>query len=162
MTQEPYHLLRAERAITSPDELLEIIAGQKHMTLALCRGGEPYLVTVNYGYDPRERCFYFHCAPQGKKVDYLRANPTVWGQVLDDRGYLAGRCDHAYRTVQFCGRAELVEDIEDKRRALAMMIERLEPDPEPVKRRFLSEKRVRQVGIVRVRVLEMSGKRSSS
>jgi len=162
MPISPYHQRRAELAIAGPAELLEIIQGQKHMTLALCCDNEPYLVTVNYGYDPGEGCFYFHCAPQGKKVDYLRANPIVWGQVLDDRGYLPGRCDHAYRTVQFRGRAEFVEGLEEKRCALALMIERLEPDPEPVKARLLVEERVSKVTLVRVRVLEMTGKHGSS
>jgi len=157
-----YHQRRPEKAMASEADLLEVILGQKHMTLALCRSNEPYLATVNYGYDPAERCFYFHCAARGKKVDFLRANPTVWGQVLDDRGYLPGRCDHTYRTVQFRGQAEFVEDLDDKRRALTLMIERLEPDPEPVKARLLAEERVRQVTIVRVRVLEMTGKHGSS
>ncbi len=40
-----YHLRRCEQAITRPEELLEVIRGQRHMTLALCRDGEPYLVT---------------------------------------------------------------------------------------------------------------------
>lgn len=158
MQATAYHLRRTERAITDPAELLEIIQGQKHMTLALCRDNEPYLATVNYGYDAEEGCFYFHCAAEGRKVDYLRANPTVWGQVLEDRGYLPGQCDYAYRTVQFRGHAEFVEDLDEKRRALALMIDQLEPDPEPVKARLLVEGRVRKVGIVRVRVLEMTGK----
>ncbi len=162
MTQQPYHLRRSERAITDPGELLEIISGQQHMTLALCRGGEPYMATVNYGYDAEERCFYFHCAHEGKKVDYMRANPIVWGQVLEDDGYLAGSCDYAYRTVQFRGRAEFVEEPAEKRRALALMVERMEPEPGPVKDRLLVEARVRGVTIVRVRVLEMTGKHGGS
>jgi len=157
-----YHQRRPELAIAQPAELLEIIQGQEHLTLALCRDHEPYLVTVNYAYDTAERCFYFHCAGEGKKIDYLKANPIVWGQVLEDGGYLAGRCDHAYRTVQFRGRAEFVEGLEEKRRALALMIERLEPDPEPVKARLLAEGRVKKVTIVRVRVLEMTGKHGNS
>ncbi|HOG47301.1 MAG TPA: pyridoxamine 5'-phosphate oxidase family protein [Anaerolineae bacterium] len=162
MDQKTYHLRRKEQAISDPGELLEIIQGQRCMTLALCRDGEPYLATVSHGYDAAARCFYFHCARRGKKIDYLEANPIVWGQVLEDRGYLTGQCDHAYRTVQFRGRAELVEDLEEKRRALTLMIERLEPDPEPLKQRLLVEARLRGVCIVRVRVLEMTGKHGNS
>lgn len=161
MAPELYHLRLADHALSS-EGMLEVIRGQKYMTLAFCRDGEPYLATVSYGYDPAERCFYLHCAAQGKKIDYLKANPIVWGQVLEDRGYLAGRCDHAYRTVQFRGRAEFVDDLEEKRRALTLMIERLEPDPEPVKARLLVEARVSKVTIVRVRVLEMTGKHGNS
>lgn len=154
----PYHLRRAEKAITDPEELLAVIRGQKFLTLALCQDHEPYLVTMNYAYDQEQRCFYFHCARRGKKVDYLRANPTVWGQVLEDRGYLPGQCDHAYRTVQFRGQAEWIENLEEKRHALMLMIDQLEPDPEPVKRAELTQRKLEGVGILKVRVETMSGK----
>jgi nitroimidazol reductase NimA-like FMN-containing flavoprotein (pyridoxamine 5'-phosphate oxidase superfamily) len=156
----PYHLRRPDQEITDPAELQEIIRAGRYMTIALCREGEPYLVTVSYGYDAEARCFYFHCAPEGKKIDYLRANPIAWGQVLEDRGYQAGACDHAFRSVHFRGRAEFVQDLEAKRGALALMIEQLEPNPEPVRQRLLNEQRVCAAGIVRVQVLEMTGKRS--
>ncbi len=50
--------------------------------------GDKYLASVSYGFDAAEDCFYFHCAPEGKKIDFLRANPLVWGQVLADDGRL--------------------------------------------------------------------------
>ena len=43
--------------------------------------------------------------------------PCVWGQVVEDRGYLPGQCSHAYRSVMFEARAEFVADLEEKRRA---------------------------------------------
>ncbi len=164
MSRQPvaYHLRRNEKAITDPADLLAVIHGQKTMTLALCRDNEPYLVTVNHAYDEAEQCFYFHCAREGKKIEYLRANPIVWGQVLEDRGYQVGRCDQAFRSVQFRGRAEFVEDLEEKRRALELLIDQLEPDPAPLRPRLLKEERVRGVGIVRIHVLEMTGKQDRS
>jgi hypothetical protein len=155
---EPYHLRRKEKALDDPEAMRRVLRAVKHVTLALCRDGEPYLVTMNHGYDEAEGCLYFHCAPSGKKLDFLRANPRVWGQALEDLGYLDGECDHAYRTVQFSGAAEFIEDYEQKRRALEVMIDQLEPDPGPVKERTLEPPRVRGVGILRVRILSMSGK----
>lgn len=154
-----YHLRRSEKQIRSHAELLEIIRGHRFVTLAMCKDNEPYLVTVNYGFDEAEDCFYFHCAAQGKKIDYLRANPIVWGQVLEDRGYLAGECDHAFRTVQFRGRAEFVADPQERLRALRLLVDQLEPDPEAVWRRMQQHTAGFQgVCVVRVRVLEMTGK----
>lgn len=147
-----YHLRRAEKAVTEESSLYEIIRGQKAMTLAFCRDDEPYLATVNYGFDAENRCFYFHCAAEGRKMDYLRANPVVWGQVLEDRGYLPGKCDHAFRTVQFRGIASVIKDPVARRTALLMMIEQLEPDPEPVKQRFDNEASLARVTVVRVQV----------
>jgi uncharacterized protein len=155
---ERYHLRRSDKALEDKAELVRILRGQKHVTLALCAENQPYLVTMNHGYDEGEHCLYFHCAPAGKKVDLLRANPQVWGQALEDGGYLDGECDHAYRTVQFQGRAEFVADLAEKRRALALMIDQMESAPEPVKQRNLTPENIAGVCIIRVRLGEMTGK----
>jgi nitroimidazol reductase NimA-like FMN-containing flavoprotein (pyridoxamine 5'-phosphate oxidase superfamily) len=113
---------------------------------------------MNHGFDEAEDCLYFHCAPTGKKIDLLRANPQIWGQALEDGGYLDGECDHAYRTVQFQGRAEFVTEMGEKRHALAIMIEQLESSPEPVKARNLEPEKIAGVCIIRVRLGAMTGK----
>jgi len=155
----PYHQRRTAQIVDDEATIQDVIKRGQHLTLAMARDGEPYLATVNYGYDTTERCFYFHCAVKGKKADYLRANGTVWGQILEDKGYLPGHCLHAYLTVQFRGQAVFVEDAAAKRDALHLMIDQLEPDPEPVKERFVTDKSVRSVAIVRVDVESFTGKR---
>lgn len=158
---EKYHQRHPEKAIEDQNELVNIIHGQKYMTFALCKEKEPYLVTVNYAFDQRRNCFYFHCSPKGKKMDFIRANPIVWGQIMEDRGYLQGECDHAYRTVQFKGQAEVIEDIEEKRYALHLMIEQLEDHPEPTKQKYIEEGSYTNTAIVRIQVKGMTGKASS-
>lgn len=153
-----YHLRRSEKAITDPAEMWAIIAGQKFVTLALCKENIPYLATVNYGYDQVAGCLYFHCAGEGKKMDYLRANPTVWGQIVEDNGYQDGKCDHAFRSVQFQGHVTFVEDIEEKRRALSLMIDRLESDPEAVKVKLITPKALEKVMIGQLHIDTMTGK----
>jgi nitroimidazol reductase NimA-like FMN-containing flavoprotein (pyridoxamine 5'-phosphate oxidase superfamily) len=153
-----YHFHHPEKMFTDRAELLDVIAGQRLMTLAMAAEGRPYLVTVNYGFDPVHDCFYFHCAPEGKKIAYLRANPSVWGQVIEDHGYLIGKCDHVYRSVHFEGRVAFLEE-EKKRDALILMIRQLEPEPEPVIERLITQARLAKTAVGRLLVLEMTGKR---
>lgn len=153
-----YHLRRSEKEITDPAIMWAIIAGQKYMTLALCKDNVPYLATVNYGYAEAEHCLYFHCAGEGKKIAYLRANPLIWGQIVEDNGYRDGKCDHAFRSVQFQGRVVFVEDAAEKRRALTLMIEHLESDPEAVKARLVTAQAIAKVTIGKVIIEAMSGK----
>ncbi len=155
-----YHMRRQELEIKSKKKMLEIIAGQECMTIAMCKGKEPYLVTVTYSYDARNQSFYFHCAPVGKKIDYLKANPIVWGQILDDLGYVSGVCEHNYRTVMLRGKAEFITDAKEKRRALGLMIDKLEKKPSEAKKRLITKSSLDKALIVRVRVLELSGKES--
>ena len=155
-----YHMRRQEKKIKSRRELLAVIRRQNYLTLAMSRGREPYLVSLNYGYDPRRNCFYFHCARVGKKVEYLAANPIVWGQIIEDRGYKAGQCDHYYRTVQFRGRVSFLKTHAAKVRALRLMIRHLEPRPKPHLKVLGQPKPIANTRIGRIDCGVMSGKRS--
>jgi len=155
-----YHPRHPEKAIEDIDEIMSVIDAQRLLNIAMSVDDEPYLVTVNYGFDPEERCFYFHCAAEGKKLDIIRSNPVVWCQVFEDRGYVQTECEHHFRTVQFRGEAEVLTDIDEIRTALTLLIEQQEDDPDPVKERLLAKVKPGMLSVVRVRVGEFSGKRN--
>ena len=156
---QQYHQRRPAQTIDDPEELRELIDAGEHLTFAMAAGDEPYLATVNYGYDEAGRCFYFHCNPGGRKARMLRSQPVVWGQILEDQGYVAGRCLHAFRTVQFRGRVTFVEGDAEKRQALHLMIDQLEPDPQAAKAQFMDDKSVARVAIGRIDVEGFTAKR---
>lgn len=155
---DTYHLRRMEREMPDRADQLAVLRGQKFLTLAMAKDNQPYLVSLNYAFSEQENCFYVHCAGEGKKLDYLSANPCVWGQVIEDRGYCVGKCAHSYRSVMFQGQAELVADEQQKRQALSLMIDHVEVDPEPLKQKLLDQASVQKVTIVRLRVRAMTGK----
>jgi len=155
-----YHMRRADKAMKGEAEMLELVRSQRLLTLAMCADGEPYLVTVDYGFDEGARTFYFHCAREGKKLDILRANPVVWGQVVEDLGYVDGECEHAYRSVHFRGRAEVLADEGAKRDALRLMMRQLESDVSEERWAEFEGKALDKVAVVAIRVETMTGKRS--
>ncbi len=142
------------------EEQLDLLRSQWVLTIAMCNGDEPYLVTMDYLFVEAEKCFYLHCANEGRKLQILSANPRVWGQIVEDRGYIPGVCSHAYRCVMFQGRVEPVADHQEKRRLLELMIDRFEPDPEPLKQRMLKNPALDRVTVLRVRIEALSGKQS--
>lgn len=139
-------------------ELMQVLRKGAHMTLALSKDNEPYLVTVNYSLDEERHCVYFHCASRGKKTDILRSNPRIWGQVLEDHGYIQGECDHSYATVQFSGSAEIVSDEAEKTRALELMIKRLDDSPDKVRSESLQSADWQRVVIWRIGLGALTGK----
>lgn len=151
---------REEKQIDSRDEMIGILRTTKYVTIALCLENEPYLVTLSHGYDSSRDCIYFHCAKEGKKIDILRENRTVWGQALEDHGYVVGACDHLYATVHFRGSVSLVENRDEKEHALRVMIEALEPDPTKVMSEQITPNSLARVGIGRIDIDYMSGKKS--
>jgi len=157
---EKHHLRRDDRELTNGDEIDRILTTRPYVTVAACRDGEPYLVVLTHGYDAGQRRLYFHCAADGKKIDFMKANPRVWGIAVEDLGYLDGACDHAYRTAMFGGLVGFVEDEEEKRRALELMIGQRESDPERVKAALLEPRRIGEITIGRIDIEQISGKQS--
>lgn len=151
---------RKEKEINDKQELIRIIQKAKYITMAMCLDNEPYLVTLNHGYDRDKNCIYFHCAREGKKIDILTENSMIWGQALVDSGYVQGKCDHLYATTHFKGRVVFVEDFEEKKHALTVMINALEKEPDRVVQDQLTRDSVTNVGIGRIDIERMSGKKA--
>jgi len=152
---------RKEKAIENVAEQKEIIRSAQYVTVALCKDNEPYLVSLSHGYDPDKNCIYFHCASEGKKMDFLKENNVVWGQALIDKGYIQGKCDHLYATVQFKGTVVFIDDFEEKKEALLNMIHKLDDSPDDVAEKQLTEKSITRVTIGRIDIEYLSGKEAT-
>jgi len=124
-----FHVRRKDREITDPSALKKVLKSTKYVTVALCMGNEPYLVSLSHGYDEARNCLYFHCADEGKKLVYINANSRVWGQAVLDYG-VTDECDYAYTSVHFKGTATLIEDLREKQHAMEVMVRQLSENPE--------------------------------
>jgi nitroimidazol reductase NimA-like FMN-containing flavoprotein (pyridoxamine 5'-phosphate oxidase superfamily) len=150
---------RSERAIGERDELVGILRRGRYVTLALCRASEPYVVTMSYGYDAEREALYFHCAHEGLKLDFLRANPRVCGTVIEDRGYIHGECAHAYRSVVVRGEMHPVDGLAEKKRGMEVLLWHLEDEPEAVRERTLPDDTAYdRAAMLRLDIHEITGK----
>lgn len=159
MVDSVYHIRRKEKEIHDRSELLHVLSKADYVTVAMCKENEPYLVTVNHSFDPKANAVYFHCASVGKKIDFLRDNPRVCGEAIEDRGYVEGKCDYDYRSVHFYGQANQVDDLLEKRHALNLMIDKLEKAPEPSKKDFIDQDSLVKIVIFRIDIDSMTGKK---
>ncbi len=149
---------RKEKGIINLDEIKEILQSTKYVTLAMAKANIPYLVTISHAYDNDNNCIYFHCASEGKKIDYLNTNNLVWGQAIYDLGYKEGECNHEFKTAQFKGKVKFIENYDEKKKALTMMINQLESSPQKVIKKQLNESAIKRVTIGRIDIEYLSGK----
>jgi len=155
-----YHMQRKDREITDSHELMEILKRGKYATISMCRENEPYIVTLNYGYDENNNSLYFHCAKSGLKIDFINENPHVCGAIIEDLGYMTDECEQKYRSVVFWGEMFFVENLEEKKHGIDVLINHLEQNPGKVKEKSIkSEQRYKDVGILRLDVKELIGKK---
>jgi nitroimidazol reductase NimA-like FMN-containing flavoprotein (pyridoxamine 5'-phosphate oxidase superfamily) len=154
-----FHVRRKDIEITDTASLKKILKSSTYVTVALSMNNQPYLVSLSHGYDEASNCLFFHCANEGKKLEYLRSNNVVWGQALIDKGYVQGECTHKYASVHFSGRASIIDSFEEKLQALKCMINQLDKNPEKLIANLKPE-RIKNTTIGRIDIDHMTGKKS--
>ncbi len=136
---ERYHPRRKKNEIMGDEEKLALLARGKFVTLALCRGDEPYIVTLSYGLDREPMRLYFHCANKGDKLDFIAANGKACATLIKDNGYLHGRCDHDYESLVLRGTLRVVDELDEKKHGLLVLLKHLEEDPDPILARNIKD-----------------------
>ena len=147
------------RAISS-EEAMEILkAGRYGVLSTASAAGEPYGVPVNYCYDERENCLYFHCARVGKKLDHIAGNSRVSFVVVGQEAVVPERFITHYDSALVTGHASMVTDEVEVVEKLLALCQRFAPGV-TARRDDVIAKYLPAVAIVKVSVDEVSGKRN--
>ena len=155
-----YHPKRTRNEILDSYEMEKILMSGNHITLALCANDIPYIVTMSYGYDIEKECLYFHCANKGDKLDFIDKNSKVCGTIIVDNGYLKTKCDHDYKSLIIRGKLEKVEDLEEKKHGLQILLNHLEEDPRPIfERNINNDESYEKVTILQLEMESIIGKK---
>ena len=151
---------KKEREIKNRGPLMDILRHGKYTTISMCRNNEPYVVTLSYGFDEGKNVLYFHSAQKGLKMEFLSDNPEVCATVIQDKGYKKGKCAHSYRSVVFWGKMMVVDDLEEKKRGLDVLLNHLEEEPERLKKRFLKDDTsYAGLGVLKLEISRITGKK---
>jgi uncharacterized protein len=149
---------RLEREIVDREEIDSVIHSCLVCRLGLTDGKEPYIVPLNFGYDGL--AFYFHSAPAGRKIDLLRRHNRVCFELESIEGMIeAEEACHwgiRYRSVMGGGTAYLVEDLDEKRYALSLLMEHYSPGSFS-----FPESSVKATAIIKVCIETISGKQTA-
>jgi nitroimidazol reductase NimA-like FMN-containing flavoprotein (pyridoxamine 5'-phosphate oxidase superfamily) len=151
-----FHVRRKDREVTDSDALKAVLKTTKYVTIALCMNNEPYLVSLSHGYDEKRNCLYFHCADEGKKLVYMKANSKVWGQAVLDYG-VTDECDYAYKSVHFKGTMSMIDDLSEKQHAMEVLVRQLSETPEEKLAKIKPEK-LAKTAMGKIDITYMSGK----
>ena len=121
-------MTKRERQITDPDQIRHVLDTGKVLHLGLAVDNEPYVVPMNYGYtmEDGKLTLYLHSALRGKKLDMMRTNPRVFFEIDCDLIPFEGRvpCQYGlvYSSVMGGGTAHIVEDVEEKKQAMTVLM----------------------------------------
>ena len=115
---------RKEQEITDRNEIDDLIKRAQVCHLSMVDGDKSYVVPMSFGYDGSS--IYFHCATEGKKLDVLKKNGNVCiGFEVDLKlapGDAACGWGIDYKSVIVFGKAEFINDMEEKKVALGFIM----------------------------------------
>lgn len=107
---------KSEREVIGEQEKFEALLRCPFLTLGM-RGEVPYLVPLNFGAELCEGqlVLYFHCAKEGKKLDFLRLDPNVSFSAANmlrvfNKGVAPCGFTTDYESVYGIGKAEILKD----------------------------------------------------
>lgn len=119
---------RSDRSVQDPAQIDQIIRSCDCCRLALSTPTAPYIVPLNFGYcrQPEGPVFYFHGAPEGRKLELIWANEKAGFELDTDHQLHGGEtaCSHSFRfqSVVGWGAIGIVKDPEEKREALRQIL----------------------------------------
>ncbi|MFC1883776.1 pyridoxamine 5'-phosphate oxidase family protein [Thermodesulfobacteriota bacterium] len=148
---------RHEKEIFELSAIEAVIHDSVVCRLGISDGDVPYIVPLCFGY--KDRTLYFHGSKKGKKITLLRKNDIVCFEFDLDIEVVENvkACDWGvrFRSVIGYGKADVIEDLEEKRKALEIIMHHYSD-----KEFQFSEKAIEGTAVIRVDVESMTGKQS--
>ncbi len=152
-------LTKRENRVTDPAQITHILDTAKVLHLGLSVNDEPYVVPMNYGYtmEDEKLVLYLHSAVKGRKLDMIRTNPRVFFSIDCDRMPFEGRvpCQYGlvYSSIMGRGTATIVEDVEEKKQAMTLLMK-----TQTGKDFTFEDRLVSIVAVIRIDVAEYTAK----
>lgn len=118
---------RKDREVTDKKGIQNIMERCPICRVAFTDDEGAFIVPMNYGYQwEEELTLYFHSALEGRKIAALQANPSVFFEMDIHHGIQEGAtaCQYSayFESVMGTGKASLVSDVAEKKKALALLM----------------------------------------
>ncbi|WP_136608413.1 pyridoxamine 5'-phosphate oxidase family protein [Paenibacillus dokdonensis] len=160
---------REEFSITEEQEINEFLSGMSFGFLGTVgENGHPRVTPLNYVY--HQGIFYFHGSRIGEKMKHLKTSPYVSFSVADEYAVipsyftdpnLACPATSYFKSVTASGRAEIVQDLEEKAAAFSLLMKKLQPEGgyDPIEASNpVYASRLRNVAVVKIAADHISAK----
>lgn len=147
--------MRRQDSQLQAKEALELLRQGEYGVLSMASDEGGYGVPVNYVlYGER---IYFHCAMQGRKLRVIEENDRVSFCVVGRKKVVPEEFTTLFESVIAEGRAYVVGDEQERRRALRLIVEKYSPEYVEEGMRII-DRSIGHTAIVAIDVARFSGK----
>ena len=154
---------RQDRAITDDIWIADFLRKANYGVFATCKNGQPFTVARNFTYDAQRNAIYFHGARKGRTFENVgqgtsvNLNVSEMGEwIVADRAMNFGV---KYKGVVVFGRLSVVEDAEEAKRGLQLIMDKYFPVLRPgVDYEVATDDDLKVTAVFRVDIESWSGK----
>lgn len=149
--------MRRKKQVLSLEENIQVLNRGTSGVLAVSGDDDyPYAVPLSYVYHDNK--IFFHCAKTGHKLDSIIRDEKVSFCVIDKDQIVQEEYTSYFRSVIVFGKARILEEDTEKRKALEILTARYSPDQEKIHQLQTIEKEYNIVCMIELTIEHMSGK----
>lgn len=156
MDNTPFREIRRKDRAWDNASARELLRQGEYGFLAM-RGTNGYAYGIPISYVMEEDHLYFHCAPEGYKIDCLAADNRVCFTVVGRTHIEPERFTTGYESAMAFGEMQLELTDEERRHALRLLVEKYAPDYRAEGEQAM-ERSFNRTRILRLDIRHISGK----
>lgn len=148
--------IRRQDRLLEQEAAVKLLRMGEYGVLSLCGADGAYGVPLSYAWDAEE-AIYFHCAPEGEKLEHIKHNPNVSFAIVGHTHVLSAKFTTEYESLILKGVAEVVENEAERMAALELILDKYSPEDKAVGMKY-AEKSFNKTTILRLTIQTVSGK----
>ncbi|CVI72632.1 Pyridoxamine 5'-phosphate oxidase [Clostridiales bacterium CHKCI001] len=149
--------MRRKKQCLSVEECVTILKkGTSGVLAVLGEEAYPYAVPISYLYEDEK--IYFHSAKSGHKIDAIKQNSKASFCVIDQDHVVPEEYTSYFRSVIVFGKVRIMEDEQEKYRAIERLAMKYAPDDSVENRKKAIEREWKPLCMLELTVEHMTGK----
>ena len=132
---------RQNRILDDELRIKELLTDSEYgfLSLGTTTNGYAYGIPISYAYDEEANCLYFHCAPDGQKLDLMNTSSKISFCVVGITKPIADEFTTLYESVIVFGKADIELSDDEKRKSLRALVKKYSPEHEELGDKYMDK-----------------------
>ena len=150
--------IRRQDRLLPQEKAYDLLKKGEYGTLSMVSEEDTgYGIPINFVYDDKQGCIYFHCAMEGKKLRCLAKNNRVSFCIIGKTAVISNQFTTAYESVVVNGTMDIHLSDQERRYGLSLLLDKYCPNDKEIGLRYI-EKSFHRTNVIRLNISSFSGK----
>ena len=150
--------IRRQDRLLPQEKAYDLLKKGEYGTLSMVSEEDTgYGIPINFVYDDKQDCIYFHCAMEGKKLRCLAKNNRVSFCIIGKTAVISNQFTTAYESVVVNGTMDIHLSDQERRYGLSLLLDKYCPNDKEIGLRYI-EKSFHRTNVIRLNIFSFSGK----